>query len=126
MNIEEKPYSNRSSIVICATSGFCAVALGAFGAHGLETFLQEAGHTGTWETAVRYQMWHTLAILALAGSSSLYSPWIVRLWGTGILLFSGSLYVLSLGAPGWIGAITPIGGLAFLGGWGMLLKRIVM
>ena len=81
-----------------------------------------------WETAVLYHLVHTAAILAVALFASIPSAtengWIPRAglwWGAGILLFSGSLYVLALGGPRWFGPITPIGGVAFIVGWAMLL-----
>ncbi|MFP4204464.1 MAG: DUF423 domain-containing protein [Opitutales bacterium] len=104
-----------------------AVACGAFGAHALETRLAEAGNTGVWDTAVRYQMWHALALLTLgamgAGSNNTVTAPAATgvLFCAGILLFSGSLYLLALGGPGWLGPVTPVGGLCFLAGWALLL-----
>lgn len=100
-----------------------AVVAGAFGAHGLRTRIDPAA-LATFETGVRYQMYHALGILAVAGAT-MSAPG--RLAGAagwffaiGILLFSGSLYVLSLTGLRAIGAITPVGGLAFIAGWGCL------
>lgn len=111
-------------LIAASALGFLAVALGAFGAHTLKSRLSE-DMLAVWQTAVQYQFWHVLALLGVAilfrfGSSSLlmaagYSFLI------GILLFSGSLYVLALTGVKPLGAITPIGGLAFLVGWGCLL-----
>ena len=104
-----------------------AVALGAFGAHGLKDTLIERGHIETWKTAVNYQMWHALALILLAClSSSGYSkqrPDTIAGWLfiAGICLFSGSLYGLSLLNAPWLGPITPLGGLCLLAGWGCLL-----
>jgi uncharacterized membrane protein YgdD (TMEM256/DUF423 family) len=104
-----------------ALSGALAVALGAFGAHGLKTRLA-ADLLATFETGVRYQMYHALALLAAAwaisrwaGSSlPVMAGW---LFVAGTVLFSGSLYVLTLSGQRWLGAITPLGGVAFVAGW---------
>ena len=103
-----------------ALSACIAVAAGAFGAHALKTRLS-AELLATFETGVRYQMYHALALLAVA--------WVLTRWPTaparaagwlflgGTVCFSGSLYLLSLTGARWLGAITPLGGLAFLAGW---------
>lgn len=98
-----------------------AVAIGAFGAHALKPILIATGREDTFELAVRYQFYHSLALLLigvlarhiqvkLLGVSSLF-------FIAGILIFSGSLYTLSLTGITWLGAITPIGGVCFLAGW---------
>ena len=97
------------------------VALGAFGAHGL-TSLVTPERLAVFETGVRYHLVHALAVLAAAGAAhvapaSAGPRWAGALFSAGVLLFSGSLYALVLtGATTW-GAVTPIGGVAFLGGW---------
>jgi uncharacterized membrane protein YgdD (TMEM256/DUF423 family) len=104
-----------------ALSGAMAVALGAFGAHGLKTRLP-VELLATFETGVRYQMYHALALLAVAwavtrwaGSSlPVAAGW---LFVAGTVLFSGSLYLLALTGQRWLGAITPLGGVAFVAGW---------
>jgi uncharacterized membrane protein YgdD (TMEM256/DUF423 family) len=100
-----------------------AVALGAFAAHGLRARLTPAD-LATFETAVRYQMYHALALLAVAGAIARWSSVTAAaagwLFTAGIVIFSGSLYVLVLTGPRWLGAITPIGGVAFLVGWALL------
>lgn len=100
-----------------------AVGLGAFGAHGLRSVL-DAGDLDTFEVAVRYQMYHALALLAVSWASTRWeSPTLVAsgwLFVAGILIFSGSLYFLVLTGPRWLGAVTPLGGLAFLAGWALL------
>ena len=104
-------------VQVAAIAMTIAVALGALGAHLLETRLEEQGTTATWKTAVLYQMVHGLALLCLALNERLSK---VTGWcfAVGIVCFSGSLYALSLGAPGMVfGPITPIGGLLFLVGW---------
>lgn len=103
-----------------AAFGFLGVAAGAFGAHALRARLSPED-LATFETAARYQMYHALALLAAAwattrwpGGAATLSGW---LFITGTVVFSGSLYVLVLTGPRWMGAITPLGGLALLGGW---------
>lgn len=101
-----------------------AVALGAFGAHGLKATLQPA-ELGWWQTAVQYQMWHALALVAL-GTGNLGShggP--AALLGGGALIFSSTLYALALGAPHWLGAVTPVGGALMIGGWSWLAFRLL-
>ncbi len=96
---------------------FMGVALGAFGAHALEGKLDERGRH-LWQTAVSYQMWHALAILAVTG------PTARGCFLAGTVIFSGTLYAMALGAPRWLGAVTPIGGLLFLAGWlAVLFKK---
>ena len=101
-------------------SAFIAVALGAFGAHALKARL-DAPLLAVFETAVRYQMTHALALLAVGwactrwpGSVLTASGW---LFVAGTVLFSGSLYGLSLAGVRWLGAITPLGGVAWLAAW---------
>lgn len=106
--------------VVGSLSAFVAVALGAFAAHGLRGRLSP-DMLNTFEVGVRYQMCHALALLAVAwaltrwpGSSASAAGW---LFVAGTVLFSGSLYVLTLTGVRWLGAITPLGGVAFLLGW---------
>lgn len=106
-----------------ALSGLIAVAAGAFGAHTLRDHLS-ADMLATFETGVRYQMYHALALLFAAwattrwpGSFTTAAGW---LFVIGTLIFSGSLYILSLTGLRWLGAITPLGGVAFIGGWLLL------
>jgi len=101
-----------------------AVIMGAFGAHALKARLgAELG--AVYRTAVDYHFYHALGLLAV-GLAAQRLPgvralrWSGALFGAGIVLFSGSLYLLSLGGPGWLGAVTPFGGLAFIGGWLLL------
>lgn len=101
-----------------------AVALGAFGAHALRVRLTP-DQLATFETGVRYHMYHALALLAVAmvvgrWSSSVLATVAGWCFVAGILLFSGSLYLLSLGGARGLGAITPVGGVAFLAGWACL------
>jgi uncharacterized membrane protein YgdD (TMEM256/DUF423 family) len=114
---------DRTFLLIAALGGFIAVALGAFGAHALRTRLGP-DMLAVFETAVRYQMYHTLALLLVAALIPRMGGWLVVtagwLFTAGIVLFSGSLYLLALTGVTTLGAITPIGGLAFLGGWALL------
>lgn len=115
----------KTLILLGAVGGLLTVALGAFGAHGLESRLP-AAHLAWWDKAVHYQGLHSLALLA-AGLLGLHR-WVAGLrlagWGfaLGILLFSGSLYALALTGERWLGMVTPFGGSAFLAGWvGLIL-----
>jgi uncharacterized membrane protein YgdD (TMEM256/DUF423 family) len=98
-----------------------SVAIGAFGAHGLKDILQKTQRLETFETAVKYQFYHSLAILFLGLLMIHFQHKLLNTAGglfiAGILVFSGSLYILSLTGIKWLGAITPIGGLAFIAGW---------
>lgn len=107
---------------LAAVLGFLAVALGAFGAHGLKPVLERHGTLATWETAVLYHAVHTVALLALAARVRVpvFTAWCFL---AGIAVFSGSLYVLSVTGIRWLGAITPLGGVAFLAGWVALVWK---
>lgn len=124
---ESEPIS-RPLITASSLAAGLGVALGAFGAHALESKLATNGMLGVWQTAVTYQMLHAIAVFAVAITPQHTSPQIIRwlrrsawCWLSGILLFSGSLYGLALGGPRLLGPITPIGGLLFLAGWGMAI-----
>jgi uncharacterized membrane protein YgdD (TMEM256/DUF423 family) len=114
---------DRTFLLIGALAGFIGVALGAFGAHGLRSRLS-ADMLAVFETGVRYQMYHALAILIVALAVARLDGWLIRaagwLFTGGIVLFSGSLYALALSGITVLGAVTPIGGLAFLAGWACL------
>ena len=115
---------DRTFLLIGAVVGFIGVGLGAFGAHGLRGRLSPES-LNVFETGVRYQMYHAFAILIVAIALARFDGWILRtagwLFTLGIVLFSGSLYLLALTGTTMFGAITPIGGLAFLVGWGCLI-----
>jgi uncharacterized membrane protein YgdD (TMEM256/DUF423 family) len=104
-------------------SAFVAVALGAFGAHGLRSRLVP-DMLSVFEIGVRYQMYHALALLGLGGVAARLPGGAVAAAGwlfvAGTVLFSGSLYALSLTGQRWLGAVTPLGGVAFLAGWATL------
>jgi len=104
------------AIRVSAIMGFLAVALGAFGAHALKEHLVALQLTNVWEKAVFYHLVHSVVMLLLA-SRPMFArlPWI--LFFVGIIIFSGSLYVLAYTGVKWLGAITPIGGLCLLAGW---------
>jgi uncharacterized membrane protein YgdD (TMEM256/DUF423 family) len=99
------------------------VLFGAFGAHTLKETLIAHDSIQTWETAVRYQMWHALALILLPISS--LSKTMPKMTGlcfvVGTLLFSGSLYGLALNGPEWLGPVTPLGGLCLMIGWFLLV-----
>lgn len=108
-----------------ALLGGLAVVLGAFGAHGLKDRL-DASMLAIFETGVKYQFYHALALLALAVApaklwQSALTPAAAWAWIVGVVIFSGSLYILSISGIKWLGAITPIGGVAFIAGWACLL-----
>lgn len=106
------------SCVIAATAGASAVLLGAFGAHALRGTLDARG-VELWHTAVDYHFWHALAwVLVVAATPRGRARTLAATgFGAGIVLFCGSLYAMALGAPPWLGAITPVGGVAFVAGW---------
>jgi uncharacterized membrane protein YgdD (TMEM256/DUF423 family) len=105
---------------IAAVFCFLAVALGAFGAHSLRSSLELHGMLDVWNKAVLYHFIHAIALLVLVlyGTVNRGAWWLLL---AGILLFSGSLYVMGLTNLRWLGAITPLGGLCFLAGWAWLI-----
>jgi uncharacterized membrane protein YgdD (TMEM256/DUF423 family) len=111
---------DRIFVGVGAVSGLISVAAGAFGAHGLRVRIPPES-LAIFETAARYQMYHALALLAVAWAVTRWPGtlphWAGWLFVIGTILFSGSLYALALTGVGWFGAITPVGGVALLGGW---------
>jgi len=106
---------------IGAVSALIAVAAGAFGAHALRSRLEPAS-LAIFETGARYQMYHALGLIAVAFALSQWpaartAVWAGWLFVAGTMLFSGSLYLLALTGVRWLGAVTPLGGLAFMLGW---------
>ena len=122
-----QPVNTRVGLLV-GVAGASAVLLGAFGAHALRGVL-DADHRELWHTAVNYHFWHALALALAAGLGQGRGRRVAfAAFALGIVLFSGSLYALALGAPRWIGIITPFGGLAFVAGWialGLSLRRRV-
>ena len=110
-------------IRVAAVLGTIGVMLGAFGAHGLRDRV-DAAKLAAWHTAVNYQLFHSVALLALALFAAATdrplgtSPW---LFASGVVLFSGSIYGLVLTSWSWLGPVTPIGGLLLIAGWVSLL-----
>ena len=108
--------TNSVALRIAALLGLLAVALGAFGAHAFKTILTQNNTAAIWEKAVFYHFIHAVVLFVLAGRTPLRcGPWWSFLMG--ILLFSGSLYLLAFTNLRWLGAITPFGGISFIVGW---------
>jgi uncharacterized membrane protein YgdD (TMEM256/DUF423 family) len=108
--------TNASYTRIAAAIGFLAVVLGAFGAHGLKEILAQNNTTAVWEKAVFFHFIHAIMLFLVAGRK----PFAAGAWWSflaGIVIFSGSLYLLALTNWRWLGAITPFGGLSLLAGW---------
>ena len=108
-------------LALGAVSGAISVMLGAFGAHALKARLS-ADALSAFQTAVQYQMMHSLALIAvglwlLRHPDDVLSRYAALAFCLGILFFSGSLYGLTLGGPRWLGPVTPIGGMLFIAGW---------
>lgn len=109
-------------LVLGSLAGAAGVILGAFGAHALKARVAPE-MLAVWQTAVQYHFWHALALVAI-GVLAIHLPssaplkWSGWLMMAGIVLFSGSLYVLALTGTKWLGAITPFGGAAWIAGWG--------
>ncbi len=114
---------DRTFLLLAALAGFLGVAFGAFGAHALRARLSPE-MLAVFQTGVQYQMFHALALLFVALGLARFDGWAMRgagwMFVAGIILFSGSLYLLALTGVRTLGAVTPIGGLAFLIGWGLL------
>jgi uncharacterized membrane protein YgdD (TMEM256/DUF423 family) len=119
----------RTWLMLSGVVGFLAVALGAFGAHGLKARLGSlpdgAQRLEWWHTGASYQATHALALAVAAFLASQGAPGAARVAGVGfslgVVLFSGSLYVMTLTGVRWLGAITPLGGLSFLVGWAAIV-----
>ena len=111
--------SSEHACKVAAVLGGLGVALGAFGAHWLKPVLDAHATVAIWQTAVLYQFVHAVASLWAAERR----PSVVWVWAAGVVLFSGSLYLLALTGILWIGAVTPVGGVLFLVGWAMVFLR---
>jgi len=131
MTDNDKMKLSRKIVFSAAIFGVLGVVFGAFGAHALKSGLEERGMVDAWDTAVKYHLVHTVALLALgaladarfdrggaaSGLRSKLVGWAAGCWVAGITLFSGSLYLLALDGPRWLGPVTPLGGLALIAGW---------
>lgn len=122
--------SSRAALVAAGILGATGVTLGALGAHALKATLLERGMANAWETAAKYHLLHAVALLGWAawqrqnaGAETPARDWVMRLWVAGVVLFSGSLYGLATGGPRWLGPVTPLGGIAFIAGWILVVKR---
>ncbi|KAJ2798340.1 hypothetical protein H4S07_005717 [Coemansia furcata] len=105
-----------------AVLGATGVAFGAFGAHGLKKIISEPDRIQTWDVAARYQLIHAAALLALSASAR-QRPYVVGLWTAGTVMFSGSIYCLTLNKDAFraLGPVTPLGGILMIAGWLALL-----
>ncbi|MCB9663157.1 MAG: DUF423 domain-containing protein [Alphaproteobacteria bacterium] len=101
---------------VAGLAGALGVALGAFGAHGLKGVVTDPHLLEVWDTGARYHLIHALALLAVAAHPA-RPAWAGGLFLAGIVLFSGSLYLMTLTGFRWLGAVTPLGGLCFIAGW---------
>ena len=123
---------NRNIVVTASVLAAVTIAIGAFGAHGLKDMVTGQS-LATFETGVRYQMYHVLALLIIGFSekiSLVAKKWVFRFFCFGMLFFSGSIYLLALQeqlpfAVSFLGPITPIGGLLFILGWGRLAHGLL-
>ncbi len=108
--------NSTTALRLAALAGFLAVALGAFGAHGLKAVLEKNGTLAVWQTAALYHLVHAVVLLVLAQRAAVPRlPF--ALMGAGIVIFSGTLYTLAVTNVKWLGAITPLGGVCLLAGW---------
>jgi uncharacterized membrane protein YgdD (TMEM256/DUF423 family) len=119
---------DRLFLGLAAIAAAVAVIAGSFGAHGLRERLTP-DMLAVFETAVRYHMYHALGLIAVAWAASRWSDTLIVISGwlliAGIVIFSGSLYLLSITGMRWLGAITPIGGVAFIAGWMCLASAML-
>lgn len=114
---------DRTFVGIGAVFALLGVAAGAFGAHALSARIAPE-RLNTFEVAVRYQMYHALALIAVGWALSRWqtSPIVLAGWlfVAGVVIFSGAVYTLALGGPRWMGAVAPIGGVSLMAGWAVL------
>ena len=120
------PPSDRLALRLGAVFGLFGVILGAFAAHGpFHDFLAKQGHLDYWHTALLYQWVHALAMLAVGQGRSARRGTIIC-WLIGVVLFSGSIYILALDpSQKWAGPLTPLGGLILMAGWGWLWLNLI-
>ena len=125
----EKSKTSKQALSLAAVNGFLAVALGAFGAHGLEQKIS-AEMLAVFNTGIQYHMFHVAALIGVALAAQINTgsrrlAWSIRAFMAGIVLFSGSLYVLAITGITALGMITPLGGVAFLAGWVLLFVEAI-
>ena len=124
------PATAKLFILLGALAGAAGVALGAFGAHALKARLTP-DQLAVWQTAVQYHFWHALALVAIGIVAAVALPgsttlrWAGWLMVAGLVLFSGSLYVLVLSGARWLGAVTPFGGTAWIAAWLLLAWAVL-
>lgn len=115
--------SDRLLVILAALTLLTGVGAGAFGAHGLKSIIS-ADLMSVWQTAVLYQLVHGLGMLLIASLGARFGSPMMSIAGAlmfaGVVVFSGSLYVLALTGVKWLGAVTPLGGLAFIAAWGLV------
>lgn len=109
-------HPNRAILLTATLLGASAVMLGAFGTHALRQTLG-AQQLGWWQTATQYQLGHAIALLVIATLPLRRAPVAAGCIALGTIIFSASLYLMALGLPRWLGAITPIGGVLLIAGW---------
>jgi uncharacterized membrane protein YgdD (TMEM256/DUF423 family) len=123
------PAGAKAFLVAGGAAALLAVALGAFGAHALKSRIPPE-MLAVWHTAVEYHVFHALGLLAVGLVAAQLPESALLRWSgwamlAGILLFSGSLYALALSGERWLGAVTPIGGLAFLAAWALFVAAVL-
>ena len=116
--------SSRFALLVGALLAALGIALGAFAAHGLRAVLDQAA-LAWWQTAVQYQMWHAIGLIALGAARLPRTLLPALLLATGTVIFASTLYAMALGGPRWLGAITPIGGSLMIAGWLVLAWRVL-
>ena len=129
MTVSDNGRQQSKMLTFAGVLGLTGIGLGAFGAHALKAILEIRGSMETWSTAVEYQLLHAVAFLAVAvwARTEPTNPWLARVsaaWISGVLLFSGSLYLLALGGPRILGPVTPLGGALLMLGWALLLVAV--
>ena len=113
---------SRFALIAGAVLAAAGVALGAFGAHGLKALLSPEA-LGWWQTAVQYQMWHAIGLVAIGAAPVTRIRGPAWMLAAGTAIFSGSLYAMALSDARWLGAITPVGGVLMIAGWAWLAWR---
>jgi uncharacterized membrane protein YgdD (TMEM256/DUF423 family) len=114
---------SRFALIAGALLAATGVALGAFGAHGLKAILSPEA-LGWWQTAVQYQMWQAIGLLAVGASPVARTRGPAAMLAAGTLLFTGSLYAMAFSEARWLGAVTPVGGILMIAGWAWFAWRL--